>query len=369
MSERISALLLALCVAAVPLRAQRVEQLLKRQANLEARLAALDSVSAQRTRNAFDRQARTVLTVDGVSVALPTWAVAEARTVLPGVVAAHRTRYGASLDSLLKDTLVIWIDDAARAKGRASAHAVWKLGAVADSADVWLTGSTANDWISWIPARAIERWSRAELDSTFSAWLGTTGSRTNVTTLMKGAVRDLLASPSTFARACLTGSVEWCQRGLDLTTGGSSLERWYLPADIPGLFVRWQWESSKIPGRAACISGGDLALCAAMLRNAGAQTPRATSDLVHESLYVYALETGGDLAWLRLHGAAGRPVADQLAVAAGIPIDSLLAGWQHELITAPGSATAGLGPILLLALAWAIAATLFSAWRFRWRHV
>ena len=369
MSDRSLLLLLALVAGAGTLEAQDVERLEARERRLLDRLAQVTDSAAALSRSAFDRQERVVVSAGGFNVAYPAWAAAEGRSRLAAVVSTRRARYGVALDSLLTDTLVIWIYADGRAGGRRPARAAWRLGAIRESADVDLAGDLASDWVSGLPAHALDRWARALLDPDLTTWLGPTVTGQALPDLLDGSVRDLLPSRSGPARRCLSGDIAGCRRGLDLGGEGDELARWFDLADIPALFSRSEWIEERTPGRAACLAGRDLETCRRAMRAGGITTPRPTTHRVHESVYAFALATGGEGALLRLHRAAGRPVPDQLAAAAEVPIDSLIAAWQRALVAPSETTSAGLGSIVVLAIVWMVGLTLFFGWRFRWRHV
>ncbi|HVX87663.1 MAG TPA: hypothetical protein VG940_01960 [Gemmatimonadales bacterium] len=361
MSERAIALLLiagALCAA--PVAAQDLAQLKRRQAELEAQLERLRTATADSAEQKFWGQARTVVSSGPLHLAYPEQVVAAASDTLGPFLEAQRRRYGVALDSLLTDTLYGGLAEELHPTGVGGAQ--WRLGA--------LRGEQARkgDWMETTVATALQRWSQELLDPALRAWLGAIDSRSTVATLRDPLVRDLVGSRSSRARRCLNGAADECRLLLELDEGATPLLSAYDPADLPPLF-RAMDLNDGISGRANCVGKRDPAACAELVRQGVIRPPHPVSARARQSLFTYALAAGGDDAWLRLSRAHGLPVAEQLGIAAGRPVDSLLVEWQHDLKDGRRTTTSSLGPSLVLALIWGVVGTLFFAWRYRWRHV
>jgi len=177
-----------------------------------------------------------------------------------------------------------------------------------------------------------------------------------------------VTSPSSRARRCLSGAATDCRLLLELGEGDTPRLEAYDREDLPGLIGRMDLDL-RIPGRANCVGKHDPAACAELVRQGRVIPPHPVSPRTRQSLFAYALVSGGESAWLRLHEARGRSIPAQLSAAAGRPLDSLLVEWQHDLRAGRRTTTAGLAPSLLLAVVWSVLTTLFFAWRYRWRHV
>jgi len=367
MSERLTSLLiLALLGLGSPLQGQERERLARREAELAARLATLQASLVTNDSIRFADQKRTVVSAGAFHVAYPEWAARDAELRLPELLDGWRARYGVMIDSLLGDTLYIGIDDSAFARGAPWAELEWRMGALGGRANVALRGATRQDWPTWIVTVALEKWAQSLVDPTFAHWLGASDPSLSHDVLRDGAIRGLVLSPSSRGRRCLDGMIDDCALLLELRPVSEPWLQAYDSVDYPGLVER------RGRGRAEmewsrCVAGKDVGICAGLLRNIGPD--RAATPAIRQSLFTFAVKRGGEVAWLRLRRAAGRPVADQLTSASGEPIDLLLGEWRRDLREGRQTTAAGLGPILLMALAWSVLGSLFFAWRYRWRHV
>ncbi|MEO6067631.1 MAG: hypothetical protein ABIQ41_06590 [Gemmatimonadales bacterium] len=368
MSERPLLLILALLVAARPGMAQTVPQLEHRLRLLQERREAVVDSIARRSDRIFEDQPREVVFAGPVPIAYPAWAAANARASLPKVAPVWLERYGAALDTLLRDTITIGLDPTANASTRGTVIGEWRLGALRSEVVAGLGPDVVYDWITVVPTEALGVWERSLLDTTMRAWLGRGLRGQSAERLLDGSVRDLVASPSAVAHRCLGGRVEECARVLDLSGPSESLTRWYDLPDIAAFADRIATESWA-RGRSECVNRHDLDQCRALLRRNHFTPPRPTNDRVRAGFYAFAIVTGGEGAFLRVHRAAGRSVAEQLEAAAQLPLDTLLVRWHAALRADRGHAQGDLTPILMVALAWAVGTTLFFSWRFRWRHV
>ena len=90
------------------------------------------------------------------------------------------------------------------------------------------------------------------------------------------------------------------------------------------------------------------------------------SPYLRADLLYYALDLGGAAAWTRLHRAAGSGLSAQLAAAAQMPVDSLLAHWRTSLLVLrPAKAVLG-SESALIALAWSVGLLLVALGASRW---
>ena len=360
-------ILLGLVMLGAPLRAQELAQLARREAELRVRLDSLKASVAVGDSMRFAGQRRAVVSAGEFHVAYPEWVVRETRVDLPVLMSSWRARYGRIVDSLLRDTLFIGADDSVHARRAGWVELEWRMGPLHDSASVPLVGEMRGEWPAWIVSVALRRWAASLIDLRFARWLGESDPSLSLDLQREGAVRGLMLSPSSRGRRCLEGDIEECALLLELRDLPDPVLQGYDPADLPGLVARMFIRS--IPERSRCVTGRDLATCAEILGAPTRRPARAASPAIRQSLFAFAVMRGGEMAWMRLKQAAGRPVADQLAAVAGEPIDSLLGAWQRDLREGRRTSAADIGPILLMALAWAVAGSLFFAWRYRWRHV
>lgn len=366
MSERPLLTLLVACAAiAAPVRAQELEQLRRHEAGLLARRDQLMEQVAREAEGRFRSERRTVLAVGPLRLAYPEWAAIAENEELIATLEAQVRRYGTAADSLLSDTLYVWVDE--HLPGR-SWRVKYRMGLVTGTREMSIDSIGPGRWVAEVATFALQDWAGDLTDLRLRLWTGRLDQRTTIAALRDPIIRDLVGSPSSRARRCLDGAPEECRLLLELDEGATPLLAAYDASDLPGLFERMDL-SARIPGRANCIGKRDASACAELVRQGRVQPPHPVSTRARQSLFAYAIAAGGEQAWLRLHQAQGRPLADQLGAAAGMSADSLLQSWQRDLRAGRRTTTAGLTPSLLLALAWGVVTTLFFAWRYRWRHV
>src|SRR5207237_4679461 len=94
-------------------------------------------------------------------------------------------------------------------------------------------------------------------------------------------------------------------------------------------FTRYAAQGSRFQ---ACAQGSDSA-CSELLRSPGALPGPLTYD-ARATLVGDGLRLGGRAAYHRLVASAGLPIADRLAAAGGMAIDSLVARWRAEILAA-----------------------------------
>lgn len=368
MSERARAILLfGLLLLGAPLHAQDRERLLRRQASLTARIAAFQASQAMHDSLRFEEQRRVVVSAGAVHVALPEWAAEAGRRNVPQLAAAGRERYGDLLDSQLRDTLFIWIEDSIRGSTIKHSDMEWRLGGLHGRGSVERAGAGADAWLTWVPSAALEAWAQTRLAPELSQWLGPTNPAAGFASTRDGIVRELVSSPSSRGSRCLNGAMDECKLLLQVVATEDPLLDAYDPSDFPGLVRGWRSEIAA--GRSRCVNGGDIAACRQVLQRPDRRPVQAASNGMRQSLFAYALMRGGEGAWSRSAVSAGGPLSDQLAAIAGVPVDTLISAWQRDLRSGYRTAEAGLGTGYLGLLLWAIAASLFFAWRYRWRHV
>lgn len=147
----------------------------------------------------------------------------------------------------------------------------------------------------------------------------------------------LVTAPSQAARSCFLGELDGCRDALDLGTSADPLERWYpSPAERRALVMRSfaDYFNHGATERAfrICAERND-ASCTDLLRSLPRGTlPRPLGYGAQATIVQSALRLGGRDAYRRLLADPAAPIADRLAAAAGIPLDSLLARWRAEVV-------------------------------------
>jgi hypothetical protein len=163
---------------------------------------------------------------------------------------------------------------------------------------------------------------------------------------------ELLRTPARSNPACYRGDTAACAVSLGLRAGPDTLTEWYLPESWPRLatMVGGQLSGSETMAQQQCEASGDLAACRTILTPAHVLPPVSVGG--RRFLLQEALDVGGDGAFERLTAAGNIPLADRLADAAGMPLDSLLARWSASIRAATPRGPARPAWELLLAAAW-----------------
>jgi hypothetical protein len=219
-------------------------------------------------------------------------------------------------------------------------------------------------------SRKAEQYLTQDLDGPLRDWLGASIPVQTVTAraLASGRV-DLVLSRSEVAHNCAIGKQGGCARVLGL-----------VPVDDPAftLFDQRQrldmieWYSFVLqrrdPGRyARCVSGGHPATCDSLVHSIPPDAiPKPASPAVRLNLVQYTLMLGGDHAFDRLANPSGS-IADRIAAAAKMPVDSVIGRWRSNLMDSPPSSTAIDAMTAISSLAWACVCGALALRSSRWR--
>lgn len=212
----------------------------------------------------------------------------------------------------------------------------------------------------------------ARLDPALRAWMG--GAiipSAEPDRLLGGIYVELLMAPSPTTRGCFAGDIPACRDAFDLPPTPEPFRRWY-GATERRLIVRQVVTGDDVHSirdlYEQCVTRGDDDACVRILqRQSPSAIPQPLSDATRIGLVGQALELGGRGAFSRLMAATGRPVDAQLAAAAGISTDSLLALWRTRVLAARPS------PVTLnprgawMALLWGLVFGLLAFGSTRWR--
>src|SRR6266571_1289545 len=153
---------------------------------------------------------------------------------------------------------------------------------------------------------------------------------------------QLVTAPSQAARSCFVGVISDCRNALALGESPDPLQQWYPSAgERRALVLRsfaeyfgYADHGVRKPTLQLCRAGSDSA-CTELLRSLppGA-LPRPLTYDARAALVQIALRLGGRKAYHRLVATPGAPIADRLAGAAGVSVDSLVAQWRSEILAA-----------------------------------
>src|SRR5437016_7367451 len=153
-----------------------------------------------------------------------------------------------------------------------------------------------------------------------------------------GVYLEFVTAPSQAARGCFMGDIASCIDALGLGDT-NHLERWYPSAPerravVAGSFADFFDHGGSAQALRECVAGRD-ASCTALLRSLPAGVlPKPLSDAARVSLVRDALRLGGRDAYRRLLREPEAAIADRLAEAAGVSVDSLVAGWHRAVLAA-----------------------------------
>ena len=154
-----------------------------------------------------------------------------------------------------------------------------------------------------------------------------------------GVYLEFVTAPSQAARGCFMGDIASCIDALGLGDTNHQLERWYPSAPerravVTGSFADFFDHGGSAPALRECVAGRD-ASCTALLRSLPADVlPKPLSDAARVSLVRDALRLGGQDAYRRLLRDPEAAISDRLAEAAGVRVDSLVAGWRNAALAA-----------------------------------
>ncbi len=166
---------------------------------------------------------------------------------------------------------------------------------------------------------------------------------------------ELVTAPSVAVRRCYAGTADACAAALGLGEGDPAVlgydaaERRALVAHSTDFLGRLR------PAVDACTLGSDSA-CLDVLHARGFEPPLSTD--ARQSLVRLTLVSGGRRALGRLAHGVSRSLSQRFALAAGMPVDSLILAWRRAIIEArpkpvtiaPARAWTALGWIVLMGL-------------------
>lgn len=365
--------LFAVAALALPVRARAQDAAaLQRLADSLARVV----VDARARLAAFDDSVRADMTattvVDGgmLRLAAEPPLLPMARRAVPAILDTLRRALGPSLPRLQRFTFEV----------RQRVPERWKRPDGAPELDlrvVWPDGSARRGWRSaaWddalrdlVVASAI-RSVFEEADRELLRWMGNVIPRDPLTPEEWARQRmALLSSRAAAGPRCHRGDRDACKVVLGLVPVTDPAIQWHDAASRLRLVRDRSSLARRIDGAMAqaCERGSDSA-CIVLLRQfpvAALGDPGSVGTRV--SVAREAVAAGGEGALARLLEASGPP-AEQLAVAAGIPVDSLVARWQARVRDTQAPSRDLSREIALVAMAWATGLGLLSLRSSRWR--
>jgi hypothetical protein len=221
---------------------------------------------------------------------------------------------------------------------------------------------------AWL--RKAEEFLSGDLDPELRDWLGMTLTSEPATTraLSRGRV-DLVLARSRAAHACALGDHESCMQALELVVVNDAPFVLFDAAQRRGMI---EWYSFALQRRdpaaySRCVQHGLQATCDSLIRSIPANVvPKPVPPAVRANLVRYALMLGGSGAFDRLANAKG-PIADRIAAAARLPIDSVVSRWQENVMSSRSASTAIDATTALSSLFWACLCGALALRSSRWR--
>lgn len=302
----------ALVLLVGPLEGQeRYRDIEARIAQLEQRQARLAAAVARRDSAALRTQHLTVLGSSPLQVAVPEWVAAAVTAQVQAREAVWHRRFGALFDRLPAETITVQfpLDTAG-----------WSKRTLA------FTRQTFPDRVAgWAEMGASARVMRA-LPAGIREWLGAGDRLEPFARSRRAAIVALARSGSGIGDRCLLGEIASCRVAL---------------------------EREPVCGRAP-------------RRCYDAPEPSPRIPEIRSSLVAFATERGGAEGWLRLADApAGRPI-EQVAFAARLPADRMIAAWVEALRRPTASESSVPLPTIALALLWGLGLVSLFMWRLSW---
>jgi len=206
-------------------------------------------------------------------------------------------------------------------------------------------------------------------DTTLTSWLGPMLLPDATPNVERSHVYvELVTAPAIAVRRCYSGVVESCAAALGTVAGDRAL-LWY---DAPErrTVVGRNLESAQHLGlyaaSRACLDQESDAACLEVLHALPWLEPPLSTE-ARQSLARVALSLGGRRAFVRLSERTGRPLTQRLAIAAAVPLDSLIHQWRDLVIAARPRPVTLSARFAWAALGWSVVFGLLALRSTRWR--
>lgn len=206
-------------------------------------------------------------------------------------------------------------------------------------------------------------------DNGLNAWLSGNVVPRNDSLLSRDAYVSLVTLEYDSGRLCLEGDLRWCNGILGLNAQ-DPLAHLVTPADrrtqvrhLESLF-RMQRVVDRYN---ECIADDDAA-CVQLLRTVTTSSLWSSTRSEGRQLVVaLAIRIGGSGGYTRLIQDSTRTMAERLAYASGVPLDTLIGRWRNEVIAAR-PAPVSLSPVgLMIGLGWIALLGFLGTRSTRWR--
>jgi hypothetical protein len=209
-------------------------------------------------------------------------------------------------------------------------------------------------------------------DTAFRAWLGNDGlvdmHRPNdldwTATWM-----DVAGTPNRLVSSCVAGDTRACAIALDLASAPAPFHDWYTPGERDTMAIEWVRGYGHVPPPSAhaCVYGASHPACDSVLLDpSGPHLDSPLAGSPRRILTELALAIGPPGALSRLIQSTGNP-SQRLAAVAGIPTDSLIGLWRHNVFANHRAADVTSISALVAALLWSALLALLAFRSSRWR--
>jgi hypothetical protein len=150
---------------------------------------------------------------------------------------------------------------------------------------------------------------------------------------------QLVTAPSEAVRRCFLGDIARCKDVLQVGDSTGLVSRWYVtPAEREALvtesFADYFARGATAPSLQRCRQHHDDACTALVQSLPSGSLPRPLAHAARVVLVREALRAGGREAYRRLVARPGTPIADRLASAAAVSVDSLVVRWRNDVLAA-----------------------------------
>ena len=189
---------------------------------------------------------------------------------------------------------------------------------------------------------------------------------------LEGMYIDLTAASTDVSRRCLAGEDLGCRQALGLARVSDPVLEGYTPTQRR-IVVQGNVGQLRTPGKTEefdrCVRDDDDAACIARLRDLSVERLMSTFSptALRRGFAQWAIGQGGSGAYSRLRASVGQPIAERFSLAAGMPIDALVASWHRHLMTGRPT-TPGIPPLTAVTtLLWIGVCGALSLRSSRWR--
>ncbi len=190
---------------------------------------------------------------------------------------------------------------------------------------------------------------------------------------LSSAYVELVSARTHLAGDCLAGDLAACASVLAVRPVQDPAARLFTARERRWLVAHWVADDRA--EQRGCVSAGDDAACLALLRGSAGdgqeqllRQANASLATARRTLLQVALRRGGRGAYGRLVAANASPAAALEAVA-GVPLDTLLAGWRAAVVAARPRHGGLAAKRVAMSLAWVLALVLLVSRSSRWRRV